>query len=243
MDTLDVSNAVLKFIAERIGPSLCGFAWREGSDAGNGTGTLIVTEGRSFVITCAHVATPFLACRGERALLFTKRPTVAPSALKAVHMDTEQDLAVIEVLTPLEAPGLSPALLDRSFRLSREVAEHTDAAFCGLPWEFSLPHERPWFFTPLVFLTGFAGPYDPTVLSCGYPRGRGQVSNISELPRPHGISGSLLWTVPNPTRTPGPVWSLESMRAVGVITSFLPQSQRLEAVPLTSLPVLATPAT
>ena len=236
MPRLDLSNPVLALIENRIAPSLCGFAWSGPSDAGNGSGTLVSVGGKVLIITCEHVASPFFACTGKRSLLVTTLFATAPVSSRLLYSDRSTDVAIVEVLGSVSGPTVPSALLDRAFLPTPAVLEGTDVAFCGLPYDFVAEDEGKRVFTPLVFLTSFSTSTTSDRYSCDYPLGRGEVSNIAALPEPHGISGSLLWTVPNPSRSANRIWTLEDMRAVGIITSFYRQSGRLEAVPLSLLP-------
>lgn len=233
---MDVSREAETLISDRLMPGLCCLAWRSSGSYENGTATCVRISGRHYLISCAHVVEPFLRCHGKRKVLLGSGGELPEPPLRLVFFDRHHDVAVLRVLDPVGMTPLEESFLVRAAPSASELSANS-LAFCGVPWALGDHTTSRSRFQPIVFLSEYlSGGLPRDRIACAYPTGLGAVTAIASLPHPGGISGSLLCTVPDMRLQRQQLWTLEDMRAVGIVTHFDSRLQQLEAVGLRHLP-------
>jgi hypothetical protein len=225
-----------------------------GDRQGIGTGAFISASGRRFIITCAHVAQPFLA-DSKTELVVGTGIRVPRRCVTAVHIDPdpEVDIALLE----LHDRDASVECFEvNDFANIADFSGHSfqgsDFLVCGMPFASRTVFGRENRVTPLLYLSEpcSSPPATRDHLYAVYPRtpdiarqtGVGDV-----LPHPGGLSGSILFVLPSLLHEPLSVWAPNQMRAAGIVVRASETRHYLEAINIERLreavfPLFATEA-
>jgi hypothetical protein len=234
MPMVPITDEVQNAVTASILPPVCTFAWRDNKDEGNGSGTIIERGGEHYILTCAHVAEPFLRCRQIARILFPGGSHAERCTVRLAYLDAQDDLAILRYYGPVNTTeGLGR--LERSPDLDPLYLQDFGGAFCGMPWDLANIGVTKWEFKPLSFLADVSSS-KPRLVWCDYPSGLGHVTALSKLPHPGGISGSLLWLVHEFPPSQKTIWNPQDLRAVGVLREYFSSLDRVEAISLERLP-------
>lgn len=233
---MDVSHDALQSFAQRLMPALGCFAWKSSPYYENGTATCVSIAGRNYLISCAHVVEPFLRCHAKRKVLTGSGTQPAEPSMRLTFLDRHHDVAVLRAP---DVEGLSPVEESYMMRQGIEVSDLSanSLVFLGIPWQLGDHTTSGSRFQPLVFLTEYLPSSLPRGrIAISYPTDPGVVTTLASLPHPGGISGSLLFAIPDMRLPQSEIWTLERMKAVAIITHFDSRLQQLEAISLRHLP-------
>jgi hypothetical protein len=108
----------------------------------------------------------------------------------------------------------------------------------GFPWEGrsvqrSAVEDR--YLIPLMVYTTSAAQAsqpDSDELLLDYPEKGPNTQHEGHLPHPGGLSGGPIWAVPILTPNDNQLWSLDKFHLAGIVTHYLPTSQRLLGIPM-----------
>lgn len=211
---------------------------------GIGTGAIFAASGRTFVVTCGHVAGPFL--RDPSGFLKAgEDELIERSQVTAVHVDEdpEVDVALLELhgWTPVDAfqsSDLAPIPDFSTYPFGGRVV-----LVCGMPEASTEVVDGRQVVTPLLYQAPVSTSPAPTRnhLCFPYPAAPGELWDpVQTLPVPPGVSGSLVFLIPD-ISDPGQLWSAESMQPVGIVVRWSQSRNYLEVVNIARLWEAASP--
>lgn len=213
-----------------------------------GTGAFISVAHRRLVVTCAHVALPFLAVP-DGALVVAPSHLIPLSRLSLIHAnsDPEVDVALLEVhdsAVPFESFTLHD--MSNLVDFTAESFEGRDFLICGMPGTNVRVRGVEHTAQPLLFTTEPSSAPLATRdhLYAAYPMTfePDKAAKFSvELPHPGGLSGSLLFVMPSLLSAPKALWSPELMKIAGIVVRMSASRDYLEAVNIERLREAVTP--
>ncbi len=215
-------SQIMDFLIKRLQRRVCAlWSGTRNVDEAVGTGAFVLAGRRHLIATCAHVAQPFFTDQ-EAHVVLADGASIPRASCSLYLCDAALDLALIAIDTPsdsYETFALSQFADAPDMRAHDFTFEHI--VVCGFPGARVGKTPKGRTMNPIIYLTEIDPSQTPTVerFSCRYPLGPGQVigeAGPSTLPRPHGLSGSLIFTIPAPNAPKDELWSLEYLRIVGV---------------------------
>jgi hypothetical protein len=189
-----------------------------------GTGNLLMVNGRVFIATCFHVAEEFFLKREYRYVTLRHNRRIPKTNLELIaSRDGEIDVALMEVHHPIS--DLSAYVMD-----DIELVETFDSAYfdktnvlvCGNPAQLAQDKPEGIFYTPLTYMTLPDESKLPSsdFLYCRYPMETLVLENQSNkkmtLPAASGLSGAFILKVTPFHGDREQLWSPRVMKVIAI---------------------------
>ena len=219
MEFQDLEKATFKAISEFTRDRMCLID--------EGTGNLLTSKGRLFIVTCHHVATSFFKEKRYRYVTLRHNERISKNDLELVaHIDGELDVALIETRTAIpKCPAYEVSHLEVNETFDLADFEKTNVLICGTPGDLTVDKPMGTFYTPFSYMTLPDETKFPSsdFLYCQYPVTRDMIDNQSgkriKLPTAKGFSGAFMLKVKQFKGSKKQIWSPE-IRVIAIQQSW-----------------------
>lgn len=194
---------------------------------GEGTGNLISINGRTFVVTCQHVAKPFFTYNMPYIVL-RDNVRVQTENLRLIYMTNEYlDIAVIEILSNINPRGIYNL---NDFEIIEDFSQYNwKDTFCfscgfpsGLAFRNELGYNYPYFsWTSSIHSQKTS---DNTFLYLQYDRENEAVDVqsglLTRIPEAKGLSGTFILKITKKILNKKQIWTPDVMKIIAIEQSW-----------------------